>query len=139
MADNLCDGLGACLGECPTGALTIEIREADAFDEEAVQRHLQAGGNDRPVHSGCPGSMMRVLQPQTASSAEPEAGTPSELAQWPVQLKLVNSYAPYFKNADLLIAADCVPFAYADFHRKFLRGRAVAMGCPKLDDAMYYL
>ncbi len=140
VAENLCDGLGACLGECPRGALTIEVREADAFDEEAVRRHLQVKENNCPNHGGCPGSMTRVLKTKTATEAEQPGGEmASELAQWPVQLKLVNPNAPYFRNADLLIAADCVPFACADFHRRFLRGRAVAVGCPKLDDAAFYL
>jgi NAD-dependent dihydropyrimidine dehydrogenase PreA subunit len=142
VADKLCDGLGACLGDCPQDALIIEEREAAAFDEEAVHHHLahlEAGKKteEQELGCGCPGTFARTL----AVKKEPVSGigdgaTPSELGQWPVQLKLVNPAASYFREADLLVAADCVPFAYADFHRNLLRGRAVAVGCPKLDDAM---
>ncbi|MBS4032570.1 MAG: 4Fe-4S binding protein [Clostridiales bacterium] len=147
IADKLCDGLGACLGECPQDALIIEERAADAFDEEAVQAHLSQQKEEEPEHTheqsfgcGCPGSHSRVLADKKEPAGEIGHGhTPSELGQWPVQLKLVNPAASYFKNADLLVAADCVPFAYAGFHRDLLRGRAVAIGCPKLDDAMPYV
>ncbi|MCR3922551.1 MAG: 4Fe-4S binding protein [Firmicutes bacterium] len=145
VADNLCDGLGACLGDCPMGALVVEEREADEFDEAAVQQFLaaqkEAESPAKAPAGGCPGSMARALHTtskETAPLAQ-EGETPSELTQWPVQLKLVNPGAPHFKNADLLIAADCVPFAYADFHRQFLRGRVLTIGCPKLDDAMSYV
>ncbi len=145
VADRLCDGLGACLGDCPQGALIIEEREAEAFDEEAVHHHLahlEAGKKAKvqDFDCGCPGTHARAL----AAKKEPVAQvsgetTQSELGQWPVQLKLINPGAPYFRGADLLVAADCVPFAFADFHRQLLRGRAVAVGCPKLDDAMQYV
>lgn len=144
VADKLCDGLGACLGDCPQGALIVEEREADAFDEEAVHAHLEAMKQEeekpQSFGCGCPGTMARTLAPKKAATPVSERGeSPSELAQWPVQLKLVNPSAAYFKNADLLVAADCVPFAYADFHKNMLAGRAVAIGCPKLDDAMSYV
>ena len=144
IADKLCDGLGACLGDCPQNALIIEVREADEFDEEAVHAHLEATKEDavkeEPLGCGCPGTMARALTPKkTAVPVSTQEETPSELTQWPVQLKLVNPAASYFKNADLLVAADCVPFAYADFHKNMLRGRAVAIGCPKLDDGMSYV
>jgi len=144
VSDRLCDGLGACLGDCPEGALIIEERTADSFDKEAVHHHLtqlESGKKEKlPDYGcGCPGAQARTL----AAKKEPSAGTsggatPSELGQWPVQLKLVNPAAPYFQRADLLVAADCVPFAHADFHQNLLRGRAVAVGCPKLDDALFY-
>lgn len=156
-ADNLCDGLGACLGDCPLGAIRIIEREADAFDEAAVEDHLKDVGRPHaarhqealaqqsvPVvpapHShggGCPGSRAMRLQRPSAPSAPVDQ--PSTLGQWPVQLHLVPINAPYFQNADLLIAADCVPFAYGTFHRDFLAGKAVVVGCPKLDDNQAYL
>lgn len=153
-ADNLCDGLGACLGECPRGAITVEEREADAFDEAAVVHHLAAQGRPAPAHNhtapapvaghhhhggGCPGSRaMSFARPQEAAVSEPSGSRQSQLAQWPVQLHLVSTSAPYFQGADLLITADCVPVAYAGYHEDFLKGRAVVMGCPKLDDNQFY-
>lgn len=154
-ADNLCDGLGACLGECPMDAIQVIEREADEFDESAVEEHLRAIG--RPSHQqtapapqpqaahhhshgGCPGSRAMTLKPAESPSGSAEAGSrQSQLGQWPVQLHLVPTSAPYFQGADLLIAADCVPFAYADFHKDFLTGKAVVIGCPKLDDNSFYL
>ncbi|MGE5527838.1 MAG: ATP-binding protein [Patescibacteria group bacterium] len=136
VAENLCDGLGACLGECPRGAISIEEREAEAFDAEAEVTQKDHEAYELPC--GCPGSMAKTLKREATPEA-PEAPMQSELCQWPVQLALVSPMAPYFKGADLLVAADCVPFAAPDFHRRFLRGRAVAVGCPKLDDAGAYV
>lgn len=151
-ADNLCDGLGACLGECPRDAITVEEREADAFDESAVEKHLATQGKPAPTphtapaaghhHAGggCPGSRaMTFARPETAPVSEPSGSRQSQLAQWPVQLHLVPTTAPYFQGADLLITADCVPVAYAGYHEDFLKGKAVVMGCPKLDDNQFYL
>lgn len=155
-ADNLCDGLGACLGDCPRNAITIEEREADEFDEAAVERHLAAQGRPAPVHhhaapaapapephnhgGGCPGSRaMSFARPQEASPVQAAGSRQSQLAQWPVQLHLVSTTAPYFQGADLLITADCVPVAYAGYHEDFLKGKAVVMGCPKLDDNQFYM
>ncbi|HEX8960405.1 MAG TPA: 4Fe-4S binding protein [Geobacteraceae bacterium] len=150
-ADNLCDGLGACLGDCPRDAIQIVEREADQFDETAVERHLR-GSEPRDIsthassggsgHSGgCPGSrvMSFAAAPTVQASKESAEREQSRLGQWPVQLHLVPVNAPYFQDADLLIAADCVPFAYAGFHRDFLAGKAVVIGCPKLDDNRFYL
>jgi NAD-dependent dihydropyrimidine dehydrogenase PreA subunit len=153
-ADNLCDGLGACLGECPRDAITIEERDTDAFDEEAVARHLASQGKPAPAHShapaghghghgggGCPGSRMMSFTKQSAAQESPAASAgsrQSQLAQWPVQLHLVSTTAPYFQGADLLITADCVPVAFAGYHEEFLAGKAVVMGCPKLDDNQFY-
>lgn len=149
-ADNLCDGLGACLGECPLDAIRIIERDADEFDEAAVEEHLgktgrelhHAGHQAAPQavsgHGGCPGSRAMVLDRPASESGGTVPRQESRLRQWPVQLHLVPTSAPYFRNADLLIAADCVPFAYADFHREFLDGRAVVVGCPKLDDNRFY-
>jgi NAD-dependent dihydropyrimidine dehydrogenase PreA subunit len=150
-ADNLCDGLGACLGECPMDAIKVIEREADEFDEAAVEEHLKTIGRPsapghahQPAHhhghGGCPGSRAMTLAPEAPPAGGEEAGArQSRLGQWPVQLHLVPTSAPYFQNADLLIAADCVPFAYADFHKDFLAGKALVIGCPKLDDNSFYL
>lgn len=154
-ADNLCDGLGACLGECPRDAITVEEREADEFDEAAVEQHLAAQGKPAPQHQhapqppaaaqhqhtggGCPGSRaMSFARPQEPAATVPGGSRQSQLAQWPVQLHLVSTTAPYFQDADLLITADCVPVAYAGYHEDFLKGKAVVMGCPKLDDNNFY-
>jgi Pyruvate/2-oxoacid:ferredoxin oxidoreductase delta subunit len=140
VSDTYCDGLGACLGHCPEDAITIEQREAADFDEEAVKEHLaHAPGNDEPVFA-CPGLAAHQLRPeQQAAEDESPQIVPSQLGHWPVQVKLVSATAPYFADADLLLAADCVPFAMGDFHQRFLRGRSVAVGCPKLDDAQFYI
>ena len=149
-ADNLCDGLGACLGECPQDAIHIVEREADEFDEVAVEKHLAAQGRPVPAHhhapaaephhgGGCPGSRaMSFAPPLAAEEASPGISRQSQLGQWPVQLHLVSTSAPYFQGADLLITADCVPVAYAGYHEDFLKGKAVVMGCPKLDDNNFY-
>ena len=154
-AENLCDGLGACLGECPMDAITVEEREADEFDEAAVEKHLTAQGRPAPVHQhvaqtpaaahqhhaggGCPGSRaMSFAAPQETAAPSPSGSRQSQLAQWPVQLHLVSTTAAYFQGADLLITADCAPVAYAGYHEDFLKGNAVVMGCPKLDDNNFY-
>lgn len=138
LADRYCDGLGACLGECPQGALTIEEREADEFVGPApgAEAHAyQASPTPEPPPQAqpqafvCPGSLMRELPPQ----ATPAAG-PSALRHWPIKLRLVHPQAPFFKDAQLLVAADCAPFAAGDFHAKYLAGKALVCGCPKFDD-----
>jgi NAD-dependent dihydropyrimidine dehydrogenase PreA subunit len=143
-ADNLCDGLGACLGDCPQNAINIIEREADEFDEAAVEKHLHestppnAAAEPHAHHGGgCPGSRAVSLAPSPQADEKTESRQ-SRLGQWPVQLSLVPTSAPYFQNADLVITADCVPFAYADYHRDFLAGKAVVIGCPKLDDNGFY-
>jgi hypothetical protein len=147
MSEKFCDGLGACLGHCPEDAITVIESEAEDFDEKAVEAYLHKKQEAKPepkpqpapVFTGCPSSRaMHFKVPE--AKAESASGTPavSQLTQWPVQLKLVPINAPYFQDADLLIAADCVPFAYADFHRDFMKGKAVVVGCPKLDDIEYY-
>jgi len=148
-AENLCDGLGACLGECPMDAISVEEREADEFDEVAVAKHLTAQGKPAPAHAppaaahhgggGCPGSRaMSFERPQETAPAAATGSRQSQLGQWPVQLSLVSTTAPYFQGSDLLITADCVPVAYAGYHEDFLKGKAVVMGCPKLDDNNFY-
>lgn len=138
LREDYCDGLGDCLPACPTGAITFEEREAPAYDHAAVMA-AKAAKEARPAAPqpcGCPGSMSRTLH---ASSAAPvSAGeVPSQLRQWPVQLKLVSVNAPYLDGADLLVAADCTAFAYGAFHRDFIRGHVVLVGCPKLDEGDY--
>lgn len=138
VADNLCDGLGACLGDCPQGAITIEEREAEIFDQQAVaDQHLKVTA---PPHGGgCPSARaMKLTPPKQSSATQAEAGD-SQLANWPVQLKLIPPSAPFLAEADLLLAADCVPFAYPDFHRRFLAGKTLLIGCPKLDDVEGYV
>ncbi len=150
VSETYCDGLGACLGECPQGAITIEERQADEFDPKAVARHLEsrkpkivAPQVEAQSYQSCPGSLSRTLQPKTPLAAQDhsanEEATFSQLGNWPVQLKLAPVKAPYFDKAKLLIAADCVPFAYADFHPRFLEGRVLLIGCPKLDENELYL
>jgi ferredoxin len=141
-----CDGLGDCLSECPQDAITIEEREADAFDEKAVEVHLARQKSSKqapahpPVEGGCPGTALRSFQQRAAPSpAGKGEGGPTQLSHWPVQLMLVPPGAPFLKGADLLICADCVPFAVPDFHARYLSGRSVLVGCPKLDDLNFYL
>lgn len=140
VSETYCDGLGACLGHCPEDAITIEQREAAEFDEKAVKVHLGREGKPQtePLFV-CPGMAMHQLARDETPTQDDAADVPSQLGQWPVQLKLVSPTAPYFADADLLLVADCVPFAMGDFHRKFLRGRGIAVGCPKLDDAQFYV
>lgn len=143
LADNLCDGLGACLGHCPQDAILIEKRAADGFDEEAVEEHLKSSGraaaaHPEPAHGGCPSARLMSFDRPSAPAEESSVRT-SELRQWPLQMHLVPPTAPFLRDADLLLVADCVPFAYADFHRDFLQGRALLIGCPKLDDGQAYL
>lgn len=119
LRDDYCDGLGDCLPACPTGAIAFVEREAEAYDEAAV---LAAQGR---------------AEVGDAEAVAPVASRPSELASWPVEIKLVPVQAPYFQGAHVLIAADCTAFAYADFHRDFMRGCITLIGCPKLDAVDY--
>jgi Pyruvate/2-oxoacid:ferredoxin oxidoreductase delta subunit len=149
ISDKYCDGLGACIGECPQGAITIDEREAEDFDEEAVKEHIQEKHAAttvhhphpiHPTHQSCPSAQVRhfgrnLTGKEALNNTEKKE---SMLSHWPVQLKLLPPNAPFFENANLLIAADCVPFAYATFHNDFLRGRTLVVGCPKLDDAELY-
>jgi len=148
VAEKFCDGLGACLGECPTGALQVIEREAEDFDEEAVAEHLEKVGASptKEVHSpppGCPSARVETFAaPRPHAPGTPKApfsSSPSALSHWPVQIRLVPPGAPFLRGADLLVAADCTPVAYPDFHRDFLEGKVVMVGCPKFDDLEIYL
>ncbi|MBI5546064.1 MAG: 4Fe-4S binding protein [Deltaproteobacteria bacterium] len=149
VKDIFCDGLGACIGECPTGALKIIEREAPAFDASAVEAAQRSGPGAAhpPAHhghghggGGCPGAALRSLEqaPGPSESDSPDQPPPSALGHWPVQLMLVPPHAPFLKGADLVVCADCVPFTVPDFHARYLQGRAVVVGCPKLDDLEHY-
>ncbi len=208
VSEIYCDGLGVCLGECPQGAISIEEREAQPFDEEAVEEYLKAiepkgaehdtnasetacachleasertqksqepcachghgeeqsheslldtafnpnkaaepmpGTGDSHEHDGggCPacaalsGEITREKKDEGVIEGE-ETVIASELSHWPVKLKLVSPESSFLKKPNLLVAADCVPFTFADFHRRFLRDKPLLIGCPKLDDTSLY-
>ena len=168
VKEQFCDGFGDCIGECPTGALVIEEREVPDYDPAATRAHaVETGGpgaarkfdeaakrhnmkeNAMPTMrpgGGCPGTMMRTMTGSGAASvaATPGAGlppkvNPSELAQWPIQIHLVRPDAPYFKNRELVVLSTCAPVASADVHWRFIRGRSVVIGCPKLDRTEGYV
>ena len=137
ISEHYCDGLGACLGECPSGAITIEERETEEFDEEAVKHHIEKQENiEDKLPCGCPSATVaqfeRLETPEGVLSNK--SCQQSMLSQWPVQLTLVPPSAPFLQGADVLLAADCVPFAYAGFHQDFLEGYTLLVACPKLDD-----
>jgi len=133
ISDQYCDGLGACIGECPQGALTIEERESLEFDKAAVEHHLAAHKHE-PLPCGCPSTSVMQFTATPVPAQVKTSPAKSWLTNWPVQLPLVPTDAPFLKGADLLLAADCVPIAYAGFHQDFLGGHAVIIACPKLDD-----
>jgi len=155
VEDKLCDGLGACLGACPQGALKIIEREADEFDEEAVEEYLAkqkqeqnheipAGKSDKPAAGGgCPSAQLQSFAPQSPCQS---ANIPininqsaSALSHWPIQIRLIPPHAPFLQNADVLIAADCTAVAVPGFQEKYLQDKVVMMGCPKFDDAESYI
>lgn len=157
-----CDGLGACLGNCPTNALTLVEEEAEPYDEEAtvarikdmLERHIEhqreqttisheqnvnrSPGRKPKGATGCPGAAVIQMDGKKATK-ETRGRATSELMQWPVQIYLVPATAPFLRNADIAVIADCVPFAYANVHHDFLKGRTVLVGCPKFDDAEAYI
>lgn len=128
MHEHYCDGLGDCLPSCPVNAISFEVREAPAYDHEAVMEAQKA-----KMVSGCPGSQMKTMQPGAGVVANIE----SQLRQWPVQIKLVPVNAPFFHQADIIIAADCTAYAYGNFHQKFMRNKVTLIGCTKLDQVQY--
>lgn len=131
ISDSYCDGLGDCLPECPVGAIKIIERQAAPYDDEAVQARIASGKS-----GGCPSANAHKIE-RPAPISDRDKSTPSQLGNWPLQIKLAPVNAPYFDKADLLIAADCAPFAYADFHKDMLAGRVCLIGCPKLDNVDY--
>ncbi len=148
VKESYCDGLGACIGECPQGAITIEERDVEEFDPVAVEQRQAALARKRdqetpstqtPGEFQCPGVLSQQRVPPPTPFGGGAGETPSALTNWPVQLRLVPTTAPYLKGAKLLIAADCAPFAFADFHQRLLPGRILLIGCPKLDDGEFYL
>lgn len=147
VAENLCDGLGNCLGACPNDAITIEERPAEQFDEAAVRAHLKQRPAEEPgkLPCGCPGTMMRKLKPATTEAGSARLGEgegasrPSHLSHWPVQLTLLPVGGDIWRDADVLIAADCVGFAMPDFQERLLAGKTLAIACPKLDDVEPYV
>lgn len=134
--EDYCDGLGDCLPACPVDAISFEEREAPAYDEAAVKR-AQALKQATKLPCSCPGTQSKTIK--RAVCEEPSTGQciSSQLQQWPVQIKLVPVNAPYFNGANLLIAADCTAYAYANFHQNFIRGKITLIGCPKLDEGDY--
>ncbi len=140
LSDEYCDGLGDCLPACPADAIKIVEREAAAYDEDKVKARMEA--KKAPMPCGCPGTAERKLERRAVPVKKVEAveadAQISELRQWPVQLKLINTKASFWENADLLIAADCTAYAYAGFHKDFIKDHITVIGCPKLDDNKYY-
>ena len=136
--EDYCDGLGDCLPACPTGAISFEEREAPAYNEAAVLA-AKAIKEEKPLACGCPGTAAKTFSRNTADTYVPSAASSaaSQLAQWPVQIKLMPVKAPYYDNANLLVAADCTAFAYGNFHNEFIRNHITVIGCPKLDMVDY--
>lgn len=150
VEDKLCDGLGACLGACPQGALQVIEREADEFDEDAVEEYLankkvEDAKAPQQINkpSGCPSAQVQTFEPQTptAQTAIRPVADPADsaLKNWPIQIRLIPPHAPFLQNADVLIAADCTAIAVPGFQEKYLQDKVVMMGCPKFDDAESYI
>lgn len=140
LRDDYCDGFGDCLPACPMDAIHFVEREAAAYDEAAVQankRKKQAQAAHAAHAGGCPGHQMHRFQREEPAAAATPAAQPSQLGQWPCQIKLVPVQAPYYQGRGLLIAADCTAFACASFHERFMNGNVTIIGCPKLDEGSY--
>lgn len=133
--EDYCDGLGDCLPTCPVDAITFEEREAPAYDEKAVLEAKEK--KNSPLPCGCPGTHSKSINRELSSLDRTSVAPQSQLSQWPVQIKLVPINALYFDGANLLIAADCTAYAYANFHNEFIRNHVTLIGCPKLDSVDY--
>ncbi|HZY24522.1 MAG TPA: 4Fe-4S binding protein [Bacteroidales bacterium] len=130
----MCDGLGACIGHCPEGAITIESREAEPYNESKIMEQMKVSAAHVHEGGGCPGSREIVIEKIDRNESITLTDQPSELRQWPVQMHLVTPNASYFRNSDLLLAADCVAFSMGNFHNDFLKCKSLAIACPKLDN-----
>lgn len=148
VAEKYCDGLGACLGECPTGALKVIEREAEDFDEEAVEQYLKEKERaektaEEFVAPSCPSARLQTFDNlpacEQANVPVQHSSTTSALSHWPVQINLVPPTAPFLREAELLVVADCVPIAYPNLHADFIEGKVVLVGCPKFDDIPQYV
>ena len=144
ISESYCDGLGACLPQCPMDAIAIEEREAEAFDEAYARQHQQdALEKAKPpipeeAHTcSCPGAASRAIERTRTPAVPADAAPQSQLMQWPCLIKLAPVNAPYFHQANLLVAASCTAYAYANIHSEFMRGRVTLIGCPKLDGVDY--
>ncbi len=140
LRDDYCDGLGDCLPACPTGAISFEEREAAEYDKKAVEAAMLLKKNNKIASGGCPGSRPKTIERSNHGQPETENSSirqPSQLNQWPVQIKLIPVKAPYFDGAHLLIAADCTAYAYGSFHTDFMKNKITLIGCPKLDAGDY--
>lgn len=115
IREDYCDGLGDCLPACPQNAITMEKREAPDYNEAAVL----------------------AAKSKAHMPANPPIESISQLQNFPIQIKLTPPNAAYFNGADLLIAADCTAYAYANFHDSFMAGKITLIGCPKLDAVNY--
>lgn len=134
--EDYCDGLGDCLPACPVDAISFEEREAPAYDEAAVLASKERKAS-APLPCGCPGTNSKTIKRESCEREVNLMPSPSQLSQWPVQIKLVPANAPYFENANLLVAADCTAYAYGNFHKEFIRNHITLIGCPKLDEGDY--
>jgi NAD-dependent dihydropyrimidine dehydrogenase PreA subunit len=160
VRENFCDGFGDCLPGCPMGAISFEEREAPAYDEAAVKAMQEKKGLVKDMHQcenkmmkemeqhaaghGCPGSRFMTLKSGNQEDTDPGQDMisrmsihPSRLMQWPCQIKLLPTQAPFYDGAKLLIAADCTAYAYANVHEDFMKGKITMIGCPKLDEGDY--
>jgi NAD-dependent dihydropyrimidine dehydrogenase PreA subunit len=136
VSETYCDGLGACIGHCPMDAITIEKRECAGFDEEAVKKHLENAKKPLPPKGFvCPGMQAKQFTKKDSMKGD----VCSQLSHWPIQLGLVSPNAPFLQGTDLLLTADCVPFAMGDFHSKLLKDHSLIIACPKLDDVEPYI
>lgn len=137
IGDIYCDGLGACIGDCPRGALKIVERAADSFDEEAVKIHLDHAekNKEKTMPCGCPSTaMMEFKREPVCDNTVPSGDAVSHLGHWPIKLQLLGPQAPFLKNSDMVLIADCAAIACPGLHEKFLKGHTVAIGCPKFDN-----
>lgn len=129
VSDSYCDGLGKCMPKCPTGAMTLEEREAKEFSGPAPEQNT----------AGCAGTSVKTMDPGTEANVAASVAqrAQSQLRQWPIQIQLVPPHAPYLQGAHLLVAADCTAFAYANIHEDYMKNKVTLIGCPKLDSVDY--